>query len=116
MPENFTITQFESSGNATVMRIGGHLDVKSTPLLIEHARRIRESKRCLILNLSDVTFIASNGIGGLLSLVEEFSGAGLSIRLASLSVAVESVLKLLNLDQYLDIDTTESAALARLEA
>lgn len=116
MPDNFTITQFESSDNISVMRIGGHLDVKSTPLLIEHARRVRESKRNLVLNLSDVTFIASNGIGGLLSLVEEFSGAGLSVRLANLSVAVESVLKLLNLDQYLNIDTTESAALSQIEA
>jgi anti-anti-sigma factor len=115
MPEKFDLTEVGATGSAVVIRVKGHLDVKSTPRLIERAKKVRAQGRSLILNLSEVSFIASNGIGGLLAMVEDFKRDGLNIRLAELSVAVESVLKLLNLDQFLEIDTTENAALAELE-
>jgi len=116
MPEEFNLTEVRTPGAAVVIRVQGHLDTKSTPALIERANRIRAQRQSLVLNLAQVTFIASNGIGGLLSMVEEFNRAGLSVRLVDLSVAVESVLSLLNLDQFLDIDPNENAALTQLEA
>ena len=115
MPEQFDLIEVGTPGAAVVIRVKGHLDVKNTPRLIDRAKKVRAQGRSLILNLAEVTFIASNGIGGILAMVEDFNHDGLKIRLADLSVAVESVLKLLNLDQFLDIDTTENAALAELE-
>ena len=116
MRNEFNINEVKNEGAAVVLRVEGHLDGKSTPVLVERARKIRARDQNLILNLAQVTFIASNGVGGLLSMVEDFHRAGLRIRLTDLSLAVESVLKLLNLDQFLDIDVSETAALSQLEA
>jgi len=53
--------------------------------------------------MSDVTFVASGGLGTLLALTEEFGEAGGCLYLAPVSDAVSSVVKLLNLDQFLAI-------------
>ena len=58
----------------------------------------------------------SSGIGALLVLVEQFQEQGGSVRFASLSPAVDSVVKLLNLDRFLSIDATETASFAALGA
>lgn len=115
MPDPFHVAEIRTPEGPVVIRVQGHLDSKSTPQLLDHCQRVLGQGKSLVLNLQQVTFIASNGVGGLLSLIDEFKAEGLSIRLADLSMAVESVLKLLNLDQYLAIDPTESAAISALE-
>ena len=116
MPEPFSIREQEARPGAVVLRVTGQLDARSTPRLIEHCTRVRRLGKGLILNLSQVDFIASSGIGGLLSLAEDFKEAGLALRFAALSSAVESVIQLLNLDQFLAIDATEGEAFAALES
>lgn len=115
MPEPFAVHEEETQAGAVVLRVQGHLDARSTPLLIERSAQVRRSGKSLILNLADVDFIASSGIGGLLSLAEDFKEAELGLRFAALSSAVESVIKLLNLDQFLAIDASEVEAAAALE-
>lgn len=116
MPEPFSIREEEAQSDAVVLRVTGQLDARSTPRLIEQSTRIRRLGQNLILNLAQVEFIASSGIGGLLSLAEDFKEAELGLRFAALSSAVESVIQLLNLDQFLAIDATESEAFAALES
>jgi anti-anti-sigma factor len=55
------------------------------------------------LNLSEVSFIASSGIGALLSVAERYRGQGVQLGFASVSPAVSSVVGLLNLEQFLSI-------------
>lgn len=99
-----------------VLRVRGKLDARSATVLMEQCARVRAAGRDLVLSLGGVTFIASSGVGALLALVEEFRQAEIQVRLAELSPAVESVVRLLNLDQFLAIDETEGAALSALEA
>ena len=115
MGHNFEIDEIGAPG-AMILRIQGNLDSKSTPVLLQHCHQVKEAGRNLVLNLSEVPFIASSGIGGLLALREEFEEAGLGVRYAALSSAVDSVIKLLNLEAFLGIDTTEDEALASLSA
>jgi anti-anti-sigma factor len=116
VPEPFSIREEETRPGAVVLRVVGQLDARSTPQLIEYSTRIRRLGKSLVLNLAQVDFIASSGIGGLLSLAEDFKEAELGLRFAALSSAVESVIQLLNLDQFLAIDASESAAFAALES
>jgi len=99
-----------------LLRISGRLDAKSAPQLLERCAVVRTAGYNLILNLGGVTFVASSGIGALLAVAEQFREAECRIRFASLSAAVESVIKLLNLDQFLTIDPTEDDSLTALEA
>jgi anti-anti-sigma factor len=104
MHDAFDIREGAPQGRTIVLHVSGHLDARSTPLLLQRCQPIREKGRYLALNLSEVGFIASSGIGGLLALTQEFRDAGLSITFTDLSPAVRSVIELLNLDQFLSIE------------
>lgn len=116
MPDTLQVTLVDANPRTAVLRVQGQLNARSTPVLLERCRAVRSTGKCLVLNLSQVSFIASSGVGGLLSLPEEFHEVGLALRFACLSPAVESVIKLLNLQAYLDIAATEEAALSALAA
>ena len=73
-------------------------------------------RKNLIVNLAEVDFVASSGVGSLLALTEEFEEEGLRICFVHLSDVVESVIKLLNLDSFLTILEDEAAASEHLEA
>ncbi len=116
MTDEFDIPKPEVRGGTVLMRVRGRLDVKTAPKLLERITEIQPGGRNLVLNLSEVSFMGSSGIGALLSLVEQFREQGGRVRFAALSPAVDSVVKLLNLDRFLEIDPTESDALAALGA
>jgi len=115
MPETFDITSVESPGGTTVLRVSGQLDSKSAPVLLSRSGMIRNGSQSLVVNLAAVSFIASSGVGALLALVEQFRESGGKVRFVALSSAVDSVIRLLNLDQFLTIDQTESDAVTALE-
>jgi anti-sigma B factor antagonist len=116
MPETFEINSVDSGDLAVVLRIHGQMNARSTPRLLERCRAHQNERKHVVLNLSGVTFIASSGVGALLALVEDFRESGLRLRLAEMSPVVESVIRLLNLHNFLGIDETEAAALAAVTA
>jgi anti-anti-sigma factor len=116
MPESLEVTPAAIQGRTEVLRVRGRLDARTVPLLMERASAVQASGLNLVLNLAEVTFIGSSGVGSILVLVEQFQEQGGSVRLASLSAPVASVLALLNLDQFLTIDPNEEASLAALDS
>ena len=116
MNNELEISKPEDRGGTVLLRVKGRLDVKTSPLLLQRVAEIQANGQNLVLNLSEVTFMGSSGIGALLVLVEQFQEQGGSVRFASLSPAVDSVVKLLNLDRFLSIDPTENESFAALGA
>ena len=116
MSQDLEIHEVESKGTTAVLRVKGRLDVKTSPLLLQRVSEIQSKGQNLVLNLAEVSFIGSSGIGALLVLVEQFTEQAGMVRLASPSPAVMSVIQLLNLDRFLAIDPTEDKALANLGA
>src|SRR5258705_13705225 len=114
MSNDLEISPVENRGRTAVLRLKGRLDVKTSPILLQRVAEIQANGQNLVLNLSEVSFMGSSGIGALLVLVEQFQEQGGSVRFASLSPAVDSVVKLLNLDRFLSIDATETASFAAL--
>jgi anti-sigma B factor antagonist len=110
MPDPFVMEEVEALPRSVTIRLSGRLDAKSAPELTRRCSEHRTQARSVILNLAGVTFIASSGVGALLSLEEEFRQAGAKIRFACLSPAVVSVVRLLNLEQFLAIRSTEEEA------
>jgi anti-anti-sigma factor len=116
MNNDLVISEVESGGRAAVLRLKGRLDVRTSPLLLQRSAEIQANGQNLILNLSEVSFIGSSGIGALLVLVEQFQEQAGVVRLVSPSPAVEAVIKLLNLDRFLAVDPSEEKALAEIGA
>jgi len=114
MTNELEFSKPEERGGTVLLRVKGRLDVKTSPILLQRVAEIQANGQNLVLNLSEVSFMGSSGIGALLVLVEQFQEQGGSVRFASLSPAVDSVVKLLNLDRFLSIDPTENESLAAL--
>lgn len=111
MANEFSIDRAPREGVA-VLRVSGRLDAKNAQQLMTACQDARGSGGGhVVLNLADVTFVASSGIGTLLALTEEFRDAGGAVHLVSLSDAVTSVVELLNLRQFLNIGVSEQGTL-----
>ena len=116
MSQDLEMSSMENRGRTAVLRLKGRLDVKTSPLLLQKVAEIQANGQNLVLNLAGVTFMGSSGIGALLVIVEQFQEQAGIVRLASPSPAVESVIKLLNLDRFLAVDSTEEKSLAEIGA
>lgn len=116
MSQDLEMSNMENRGRTAVLRLKGRLDVKTSPLLLQKVAEIQANGQNLVLNLAGVTFMGSSGIGALLVIVEQFQEQAGIVRLASPSPAVESVIKLLNLDRFLAVDSTEEKSLAEIGA
>ena len=112
MSTEFQLTVAEDTPQRTVFRVAGDLDARSAPRLVERCGRARAEGKRVIVNLAQVTFIASSGVGALLALVEEFRDGGATLHLVTPSPAVMSVIRLLGLEAFLPIDPNEDAARA----
>lgn len=116
MTTDLVISEADSGGRAAVLRLKGRLDVKTSPTLLQRSAEVQANGQNLILNLSEISFIGSSGIGALLVLVEQFQEQAGVVRIVAPSPAVASVIKLLNLDRYLPVDPNEEKALAEIGA
>ncbi|TMQ70224.1 MAG: STAS domain-containing protein [Candidatus Eisenbacteria bacterium] len=116
MPDSFEIVEGPATDQVLVLRVSGRLDSTTAPQLAERCAAAAESGRRLLLNLESVSFIASSGVGALLATAERYREAGSSLHLVALSPSVESVIRLLNLDAFLNVHATEAGALGESKA
>jgi len=114
MLADFTLSPLGTSGPVASIDVGGRLDAGAAQDLRKRCLDARTlGHKHLTLDLSQVSFVASSGIGALLALTEEFAKDG-ALYLAPISPAVRSVIQLLNLEPYLSIYESREAALAVL--
>ena len=94
----------ESHGHFKVLRLTGRLDAAAAQGVQKQCSALRnEGASNLALELSQVTFVSSSGLGVFLALTEEFKEAEGSFHLVAPSSTVAAVIKLLNLDRFLSI-------------
>jgi anti-sigma B factor antagonist len=115
MSDEFQITSLPARDGVVLLRINGRVDTKTASEMLQQCTAARRAGQHLVINLSGVGFIASSGIGALLALTEQFREGPGRIRFTSLSPAVAAVIQLLNLDQFLSIDSSEEQSLQALE-
>jgi anti-anti-sigma factor len=115
MTNDLEIQPMQARGRTAVLRVKGRLDVKTAPMLLKQAGDIQTNGQDLVLNLAEVSFMGSSGVGALLVIAEQFHEQAGRVRFAAPSPAVANVIKLLNLDRFLQIDGTEEESLAALQ-
>ncbi|UCD20243.1 MAG: STAS domain-containing protein [candidate division WOR-3 bacterium] len=117
MSDQFWIKESEMRRPVAVLKIGGRIGVKQARELRSRCAMLRyDGYRHLILNMSEVTFIASSGVGALIVLSGEMRIKGGGMHLACVSQSVMRVIKLLNVDGFLTIEPDEETALSKSES
>jgi anti-sigma B factor antagonist len=98
----------------TVMQVRGELDMETAPQLRAGLQRLVDAgDRRVVVDLAEVAFMDSSGLGALVTVFRSLSEAGGRLSLAAVQPGVRSVLRITSVDQVVDIfDTTEAAEAA----
>lgn len=106
-----------SSSGAMIVRPHGRLNMVTAASLKEVvANAVAEGSIHLVVDLSDVEFMDSSGLGALVSGLKSARHAGGDLRIASATEQVRMVLKLTNLDRVLTMHDNVADALAATES
>jgi anti-sigma B factor antagonist len=109
---NNVIKEVRTSGDATVVSLAGDVDLHHAPALHERLLEISETRpRRLILNLQDVPYMDSSGVGTLVYILRRVSAYKGKMALVGLNSRVRSVFEITKLDQFFTIKSTEEEAL-----
>lgn len=113
MPETLLIQSGSLEAKARVLHLSGRLEAAGAQRLRQQCLGLRgQGMLRIVLELSGLTFVASSGLGTFLLLTEEFGHAGGKVVLAAPGESVLSVIKLLNLDKFLNIEESLDRAIA----
>ena len=100
-------------GEQTVVHLGGEIDVYTAPLVREKLdEQIQSGRTQLVVDLTDVTFLDSTGLGVLVGRLKLTRTRGGSMRLVGTDDRVLKVFSITGLDKVFEIHPTLDAALA----
>lgn len=91
----------EQTETETIFRCTGKVISSTSSLLRENVRRALAERKNVVLDLSNVKYMDSSGLGALVSVWASAKRAGREIKLISLSQRVKELLHLTNLDKVL---------------
>jgi anti-sigma B factor antagonist len=117
MSDQFWIKERRMEAPIAVIAVGGRLGAKPAKVLRELCNKFsKDGYIHLVIDMSDVTFIASSGVGAMIVLTGEFSIKGGGAIFVSLSQPVQRSIKMLNLGRFLAVATDEQEAITSLRA
>ena len=101
-----------------VLRLRGRLDAAGARKLHEVAlASLKDAGELnLVVDLAGVEFVASTGLATFLLLTEEFAEVQGTIVYVNATPAVMQVISLLNIDQFLALETSQEAAFGLINA
>jgi anti-sigma B factor antagonist len=111
--ENPNVKDIRSEGNATVVALQGEIDMHHTPGVHRALSDAYEKKPSrLVVNLEDVTYMDSSGIGTLVEALRKLKVYNGRLVLCGMNERVHSVFEITRLDQFFTIVATEQEALS----
>ena len=100
-------------GDRTVVHLGGEIDVYTAPLVREKLdEQIQAGRTDLVVDLTDVTFLDSTGLGVLVGRLKLARTRGGSMRLVGTDDRVLKVFAITGLDKVFEIHPDVESALA----
>jgi anti-sigma B factor antagonist len=108
--EELEITVSEQDGSA-VVAVAGEIDVYTSPILQERlVEVIRDGSSSIVLDLSEVTFLDSTGLGVLITGLKRCRSAGGDLVLVTAQPNVLKVLEITGLNDVFKVHDTVEAA------
>ena len=99
-------------GDITVITCSGRIVEGPASAALQDNLSLLSHNRRVVLNLADVTFIDSSGLGLLVRLLTRSRAAGGTLRLCAVPTRVAEVLKITRLDTLFDSHASEADAIA----
>ena len=96
---------------ATVLALSGEVDLRHSPALRKALMELMLQRCHVVVDLSQVEYIDSSGIAGLVEAYQSARKNGTSFALAAISDPVRRVLQLARLDRVFTLFDTVEAAL-----
>lgn len=104
--------QIRSQGDTTIVALSGDVDLDNSPkvrnVLLDSVRE----NRCVLVEMSDVSYIDSSGIASLVEAYQSARRDSTPFALVAVSEAAMRVLELARLDQVFSIHASVSDAMA----
>lgn len=120
MPVKPFSLEFEKADNETaphILCLSGHLDANSVEAFEEAAAKILVSgDPRVVLDLAELTYIASAGIGAIIALVQELRGGGGDLIFISPTSSVRATLELVKFISVVSEAPDRAGAVAKLGA
>jgi anti-sigma B factor antagonist len=99
-------------GQVTILNLTGRLDLATGSALKQQVKKLFEKeKTTLHLNLQDVEFINSSGLGALVSIMKEIRLRKGRLTLSNLATYVQEIFEITQLSHIFEIFATEEEAL-----
>lgn len=103
-------------GNVTVLKLVGRLDLANGASLKEHLKGCFDRNNTSIhLNMAEVEFINSSGLGSLVSIMKEIRLLKGRLTLSNLASYVQEIFEITQLSHIFEIYPTEEEALASFD-
>jgi len=103
--------------NVTTLSLKGRLDLATGSALKEQIKQLFEKEKTAIhLNLSEVEFINSSGLGSLVSIMKEIRLRKGRLTLSNLASYVQEIFEITQLSHIFEIFATEEEALNSYQA
>lgn len=105
-------------GDVTVLDAAGRITLGEDVNAFRDAIHglLAQGEKKLLLNLAEVTYVDSSGIGGLISVSTAVANQGGKLKLLNLTKRVQDLLQITKTSSLFDIYSDEAAALASLSA
>ncbi len=111
----FDISRNDSQ-NLSVLYLSGFLDAHTVPKFEEALQNlIQEDRVNIIVNMQDLDYISSAGLGVFMGFIEEIRDKGGDIKLSNLSQKVHRVFDLLGFPALFEIYEDESEATKKFD-
>jgi anti-sigma B factor antagonist len=109
--------KIRKSGESYIIDVNGEMDLYNSYKLKELVMKMLEKKVTrFIINLENVDYIDSSGIGALIYICSTIKKMGLKLVITNIHGSVKKVIELTKLMGYFPITQTIEEALKRLEA
>jgi anti-anti-sigma factor len=100
--------------NYQLFRLTGLMDAFSEPTFKKVMDKcVEEGPKNLILDLSKIDFVDSSGLGALVQLVKKAQGVEGTVQIVT-NARVTQTVKLVRLEQFLSLQTSVDAAVAKI--
>ncbi len=98
----------------TIVDLSGRITLGEASVALRQTigELVGKGNKKILLNLGEVTYIDSSGIGGLVSAFNLTRGQGGELKLVNLTHKVHDLLRMTKLDTLFDIKDDEASALA----
>ncbi|ANI38453.1 STAS domain-containing protein [Mycolicibacterium vaccae] len=109
---NFTVTP-RREGDVLVLYVSGDLDVLTAPTLSTHLDvALTDAPAVVIVDITAVTFLSSAGIGLLVETHRLTERGGISLRVVADGAATSRPLRMMRIDEVIDLYPTTAEARA----